>query len=36
MKITATKVASTKTHEAYNVLFQLDGETSGAAGGVAL
>lgn len=28
MKITATKVASTKTHEAYNVLFQLDGETS--------
>lgn len=28
MKITATKVASTKTHDAYNVSFQLDGQTS--------
>lgn len=28
MKITATKVASTKTHEAYKVTFQIDGETS--------
>ena len=28
MKITATKVASTKTHEAYKVTFQIGGETS--------
>lgn len=28
MKITATKVASTKTHDAYDIRFELDGYTS--------